>query len=199
MPLNTLTVACWLTWKNRVMTLECSARLEPVIFQLYMFWKRNYNLSQDHMLPSKFSAENFITARHYQPSVFKMLPIDLKAAASGVKHIQRASMNRVNIEPFWTGNISQQKHLCVSTNTSVCMSLQSLTDWITIFPGRPNNHHISQDLCDLTRCADSNWNRSQAKRGRGFGEQHIYLHKSCMHALKYHQFCSQCFCSTTHN
>lgn len=74
------------------------------------------------MLSSNFSAETFPTARHYQPSVFKMLPIDLKAAASGVKHIQRASMNRVNIEPFGQ-ETSHSKSIFVSAQTPVYVCL----------------------------------------------------------------------------
>lgn len=59
-------------------------------------------------------------------------------------------------------------------------------------------HCMTYRIWHATNCFASNGNHSQAKRGRGFGEQHVYLHKRRMHALKYRQFCSQCFCSTTH-
>lgn len=54
------------------------------------------------MSSSNVSAETFLTVHHYQPCLaFKMLPIDFKAAtAAAVRHIQRAWMNRANMEPF---------------------------------------------------------------------------------------------------
>lgn len=130
---------------------------------------------------------SYVTKRFFNCGIQKACP--------GVRHTQSGWMDWLKLLGWKSlRKASHQKHPCVNTNASVCAVIEP--DW-------QNYHHPPVDQMhrvlhrDLPRFWPL-WFRSQAKKGRGSGERDIYLHERSKHALKYHRFCSQCVCSTTH-